>query len=445
MNAFPRGSRMAWALRRPRMLAAIGLGLICLAAPAGAAARPRISLRLPLRGAHVAFACANPVSDVVGGLFAYLHPNAARPARCLGEALASRSSKGPLVTGSPSGYGPAQLQGAYGLTSASAADGAGETVAIVDAFNDPNAASDLSHYRSAMGLPACPAGTCFKKVGENGGSSLPSGDPGWGLEESLDIETVSAICPKCNIVLVEANSASIADLSAAAKTAGALPGVVAVSNSYGGSETSNQTRYDGDYSHSGVAYTAAAGDSGYGVLWPASSSNVTAVGGTTLSVGAGNVRSSETVWSGSGSGCSTIEAKPTWQADAGCTKRTNNDVAADADPNTGFAEFDTYNGCGSGFLCDLLIGLGLIPGADGWVQVGGTSLSSPIIASVYALAGGPGATPAASIPYAHAGSASLFDVTSGSDGSCSPAYLCTAGPGYDGPTGVGTPNGIGAF
>lgn len=157
---------------------------------------------------------------------------------------------------------------------------------------------------------------------------------------------------------------------------------------------------------------------------------------------AGNTRGwTETAWSGSGSGCSAFEPKPAWQHDPGCARRTVADVSADADPATGLGVYDTYNSCGSNALCDLLISFGLVQGADGWVQVGGTSLSSPVIASVYALAGA--AVTAGSYPYSHTGS--LFDVTSGSNGSCGGSYLCTSGPGYDGPTGLGTPNGTGAF
>jgi subtilase family serine protease len=192
-----------------------------------------------------------------------------------------------------------------------------------------------------------------------------------------------------------------------------------------------------------VAITASAGDSGYGTSWPAVSPYVAAVGGTTLTQASNSRGWTESVWSGSGSGCSTFEPKPTWQTDTGCPKRTDNDVAADADPNSGLGVYDTYNGCGSSSLCDLLIELGLVQGLDGWAQVGGTSLSSPLIASVYALAGNTSSVVYGSYSYSHA--SSLFDVTTGSDGTCAPAYLCTAGPNYDGPTGNGTPLGSGGF
>ena len=205
---------------------------------------------------------------------------------------------------------------------------------------------------------------------------------------------------------------------------GVLLGAKYVSNSYGGAESRSETSWDTSwYRHDGVAVTASSGDSGFGTSYPAASRYVTSVGGTHLT-GSGTTWS-ETVWSGAGSGCSRYEGKPTWQTDTGCSKRTIADVSAVADPNTGVAVFSTE--------------------AGGWAVFGGTSVSSPIIASVYALAGTPGAadTPA-SYPYAHPGS--LRDVTSGSNGNChKAAYLCTAGPGYDGPTGLGTPQGTGAF
>lgn len=260
---------------------------------------------------------------------------------------------------------------------------------------------------------------------------------------SLDLDAVSSACPDCHIVLVEANSASTADLDKAVDAAAAVPGVVAISNSYGGAEAASQLSDDAHFNHPGIAVTASSGDSGYGVSWPASSQYVTGVGGTSLNT-AGNSRGwSETAWSGAGSGCSAFEPKPAWQNDAGCSKRTVADVSADADPNTGLGVYDTYNSCGSSSLCDFLIQLGVVQGLDGWAQVGGTSLASPLIASVYALAGNTSVITYRSWPYGH--SASLFDVTSGSNGTCSPSYLCTVGAGYDGPTGLGTPNGSGGF
>jgi subtilase family serine protease len=342
----------------------------------------------------------------------------------------------------PTGLGPAQIQSAYKLSGLNAA---GRTVAVVDAYNDPKAASDLATYRNAYGLPACTtANGCFKQVNQNGAASpLPAGDYGWAEEESLDLDAISAACPTCHILLVEANSAQTSDLATAENAAAKAAGVVAISNSYGGSEDSTETSYDSYYNHPGMAVTVSSGDSGYGVEYPAASANVTAVGGTTLTQ-ASNARGwTETAWSDAGSGCSAYEAKPSWQHDSGCAKRTVADVSADADPNSGLGVYDTYNSCGSSSYCDMLIEVGAVQGLDGWAQVGGTSLSSPLTASVYALAGNTASVVKGSYPYSHTGS--LFDVTSGSNGSCSGSYLCTATAGYDGPTGLGTPNGIGGF
>jgi subtilase family serine protease len=226
-------------------------------------------------------------------------------------------------------------------------------------------------------------------------------------------------------------------------TAATTSDVVAVSNSWGGPEDNTITSFDSHFKHSGVAITASSGDSGYGASWPASSPYVTAVGGTALHKASNSRGWTETAWSGAGSGCSAYEAKPSWQHDSGCAKRTVADVSAVADPNTGVAVYDTYNSCSGGLLCDTELQIGVAQGADGWVEVGGTSVASPIIASVYALAGNTSHVVNGSYPYSH--TSALNDVTSGSNGSCGGSYLCTARPGYDGPTGLGTPNGTGAF
>ena len=329
---------------------------------------------------------------------------------------AAARSFGPAV----SGLTPANLQSAYKLPTG----GAGKTVAIVDAYDDPNAESDLATYRSNFGLPACTtANGCFKKVNQTGGTSYPTGDTGWSEEISLDIDMVSAVCPSCHILLVEATSASYVNLGTAVNEAVKL-GATAVSNSYGGGESSAETTsYDAYYNHPGVAITVSSGDSGYGVEYPAASRYVTAVGGTHLVTSSTTRGWTETAWSGAGSGCSAYEAKPTWQTDTSCSRRTVADVSAVADPATGVAVYDTY-------------------GVSGWLVFGGTSVASPIVASVYALSGNVSGVPA-SLAYSH--TSSLFDVTSGSNGSCSGTYLCTAKAGYDGPTGLGTPNGTGAF
>lgn len=361
---------------------------------------------------------------------------------CDARLLAAQPSgrTGPLAMSAPTGYGPADIQSAYHLTDL---DGAGRTVAIVDAGDDPKAESDLATYRNNFGLPACTtANGCFEKLNQTGvAGSYPKADYSWAEESSLDLDMVSAACPTCHIVLVEANSASTSDLSAAEDTAAAEPGVVAVSNSFGDPEPDNDTAYNQHFIHRGVTTVASTGDTGNQVNWPSSVPSVTAAGGTSLTKDSSARGWTETAWSGAGSGCSKTQQATGFQPQIGsCTMRETADVSAVADPNTGVAIYDTAASCGSGSLCNLLISLGLAKGATGWVQVGGTSAASPIIASVYALAGDGGTN--AKLYNAPAGS--LNDVTSGSNGSCGNA-LCTAGPGYDGPTGMGTPNGVGAF
>ena len=336
------------------------------------------------------------------------------------------TAHGMLAAGTvPSGLSPASLRSAYNLTAATG--GAGATVAIIDAQDDPYAASDLAVYRAQFGLPACTtANGCFKKVNETGSTSpLPNVDVGWAGEISLDVDMVSAICPNCHILLVEASTGNFPDLGAAVNTAVRM-GAKFVSNSYGGSEYAGETSADtAYYRHPGVAITVSTGDSGYGISYPASSPYVTAVGGTTLKTANNSRGWSETAWSGSGSGCSAFEARPAMQnsSNTGCARRSTADVAAVADPATGVAAYDSY-------------------GNSGWGVYGGTSAAAPIIASVYALAGNPGATDAtATYPYSHPGS--LYDVTSGTNGTC--GSQCTAAIGWDGLTGLGTPDGIAAF
>nr|WP_236045907.1 S53 family peptidase [Streptacidiphilus fuscans] len=332
-----------------------------------------------------------------------------------------------ITPATPSGFGPADLRSAYNLPTNG---GAGQTVAIVDAYNDPKAAADMAVYRKQYGLPACTKTTgCFKQVSQTGTTTLPANNAGWSGEISLDLDMVSAIAPNAHIILVEAKSASMANLGISVNEAAKL-GATEISNSYGGSESSADTGYDTTYfNHPGIAITVSSGDSGYGVEYPAASRYVTAVGGTSLAKSSGTRGWTESVWStssteGAGSGCSAYDAKPTWQTDSGCSKRTVADVSAVADPATGVAVYETY-------------------GASGWNVYGGTSVASPLIAGVYADAGAHTAAVPASIAYAHP--SSLNDVTSGSTATCSPSYLCTAGPGYDGPTGLGTPNGLTAF
>lgn len=330
-----------------------------------------------------------------------------------------------VTVGDNGAYSPAYLQSAYDTPSASP----GATVAIVDAYDNSRAESDLAYYRSYYGLPACTtANGCFRKVDQRGGTSYPQGDQVWGGEMSLDLDMVSAICPNCNILLVEADSNSWSDLNVAVNEAVAL-GASVVSMSWGGSEYAGETTANQYFDHPGVAMVASSGDSGYGAQFPAASPDVVSVGGTTLyqATDTGARDATETVWVGSGSGCSSWMAKPSWQHDTACPRRTINDVSAVADPSTGVWVWDTY------------------PNGGGWHIFGGTSVAAPIVAALYALAGND-TNSTTEMPSTLYGDPSGFnDITSGSNGSCALAYLCTTGPGYDGPTGLGTPNGITPF
>ena len=323
----------------------------------------------------------------------------------------------PMAT--PAGFGPNDLKSAYAIT------GNGTTtIAIVDAYGYSKAEADLAVYRAQYGLPACTtANGCFKKINQTGGTNYPRDDTGWAQESALDLDMASAMCPGCKLVLVEATTPSFSNLATAVNTAAALPGVTVISNSYGGTE-SGSTSVESAYNHPGKAITVSTGDSGYGVQFPASSPHVIAVGGTHLVRGGGTRGWTETAWSSGGSGCSTVYAKPAFQTDALCTKRMEADVSAVGDPQTGVAVYGPTS-----------------RNRSGWLVFGGTSVSAPLIGGVYGVTGH---TPnGADSIYAHLGS--LNDVTSGTNGSCGGTYFCTAQPGYDGPTGNGTPNGTGAF
>ena len=331
-------------------------------------------------------------------------------------------------------HGP-DIRTAYGIT------GQGDpsrVVAIVDAYDDPGALANLTRFRGDQGLPAIQSCTlaqltaltssatspCFTKTNQTGGTSLPSANAGWSNEIDLDLQITSAICPTCSILLLEANSASIANLGTAVTTASNTAHVRAISNSYG---------ISGDYPASfapafdnaakkGLAVTASAGDGGFGVLFPASATNVIGVGGTTLFVDATGIRTTETVWAGTGSGCSTYNAAPAWQGIPGnpCgTRKAISDLSADADPNSGLAIYTNYSG------------------VTGYWVFGGTSLSSPLVAALYAIQGGYDTSTLAG-KYAWAAGTPYYDVTSGSNGTCNPSVLCTAGAGWDGPTGRGS-------
>jgi len=361
------------------------------------------ALNRPVRHTRV---CAGPAAEGFARCHAHLVMNET------GQVMAA-------VT--PSGFSPADLRRAYNITGAGASS---TVIAIVDAFGYPNAERDLGTYRSQFGLPACTtANGCFRKVNQRGvQGSYPATNTGWSQETALDLDMASAMCPGCSILLVEADSASFQNLATAVNTAAAM-GAHAISNSYGGSE-SGSSSFEPFYNYAGIAVTVSSGDSGFGVEFPASSPHVTAVGGTSL-VRSSNSRGwSETAWSGAGSGCSALYAKPTWQTDSGCARRTVADVSAVADPNTGVAVFGPANSRTSA-----------------WLVFGGTSVAAPLIAGIYGVNGT--AVNHGNDPYRHL--SSINDVTSGSNGSCGGSYLCTAKVGFDGPTGLGTPKGMAAF
>ena len=388
-------------------LAALLLGSTAAAVPADASPSAQGST------ARAARSCASPT----GG-------NAA----C--NALVRTDAPKPGPNAVPAGYGPADLRLAYNLPSDTA--GIGRTIAIIDAYDAPTAESDLGVYRAQFGLPSCTTSNgCFKKVNQSGGTKLPRANGGWAQETSLDLDMASAICPNCHLLLVEASTPSFANLGAAVNYAASQFGVVAISNSYGGADASDAT-YGAYYNHPGIAVTVSSGDSGYGVQYPASSKYVVAVGGTSLTKSGTSY--AETAWSGAGSGCSTLNTQPSFQASArtGCANRAVADVSAVADPATGVAVYDSY----------------AYQGRSGWLVFGGTSVAAPVIAGVYALATTShtaNSSPAYPASSAYANASSLHDVSSGSNGTCPTPQWCIAGPGWDGPTGLGTPNTAAGF
>jgi subtilase family serine protease len=329
----------------------------------------------------------------------------------------------------PAGLGPADLTSAYKLNAAVTSTA---TIAIVDAFNYPNAASDLATYRAQFGLPPCTvASGCLKIVNQNGATSpLPASPPAgddWNLEAALDLDMASAACPTCKLVLVEAQDDQGDGLFIAQNGAAALAGVVAISNSWGESSPGNDASLDTQFfTHSqAVNVFVSSGDSGNtGTAgdYPSTSEHVIAVGGTHLVKSTAARGWTETAWTGAGSTCSTVLAEPAFQKGTvptnACGKRAASDISAVADPNTGVAVFNANDG--------------------GFIVVGGTSASSPFVAGVFARYKISGASHDASFVYSH--KTELFDVTSGRNGSCRTA-LCRAAAGWDGPTGLGTPNG----
>ena len=347
-------------------------------------------------------------------------PLVAKGARCHAHVVVDDNDQVKAFA-TPSGYGPSDLRSAYKITGSGSPT---TIIAIVDAYGYPNAESDLATYRAQFGLPACTtANGCFKKVNQTGvQGSYPITNVGWAQETALDLDMASAMCPNCTLILVEAKTPSFINFAKAENTAVAL-GAHVISNSYGGSETGSSS-YESAYNHPGIAITASSGDNGYGVEFPASSPHVTAVGGTSLNTAANSRGWSETVWSGAGSGCSTVYSKPVWQTDTNCSMRMVADVSAVADPNTGVAVYGPRTVMRSA-----------------WMVFGGTSVAAPLVGGIYGVNGGTvtyGSNPYGNLSF-------LFDVTSGNNGSCDGSYLCNAATGYDGPTGLGTPNGSTAF
>ncbi len=391
------------------LVAALSVGLVAFAMP-GTSAAP-----VPSGTATLHAACGDTAP--------------ARSVRCFarwraGGAILSTQLATASVGLPSSGYGPADIASAYQLDTA---QGVGQTIAIVDAYDNPKVESNLASYREAWGLPPCTsANGCFRKVNQRGGAVPPYPDPGWGVEIALDVQAVSAACPNCHILLVEADSPSFNNIGKSVNTAVRL-GADVVSNSYGGEEFNGVLGLAADYyTHPGVAQVASSGDYGFGpASFPASSSRMIAAGGTSLWLSKGVW--SESAWWGSGSGCSAWIDKPAWQVDTHCPMRTVADVSAVADPDTGFAVYDTF---------------GLGPYA-GWIEVGGTSVSAPLIAGMIGLAGNAEQLSSARYIYRHR--TGLADIVGGSNGYCGGDYLCRAKAGYDAPTGLGSPRGTSAL
>ncbi len=307
----------------------------------------------------------------------------------------------PFASSSPSGLSPAQMKAAYGFSTSNTV-GAGNTIGIVDAYDLPTAENDLNVFSSQFGLPACTtANGCFKKVNQNGGTSYPRYNSGWGLEIALDIEWAHAIAPGAKILLVEASSSSFTNLLAAEDYAG--KNALYVSNSWGSSEFSGETSYDSHFARTGVSYFVSAGDAGLPAEYPSASSKVISVGGTTLTFNSDGSLKSETGWSNGGGGCSLYETATASQSGFGtyaqvnCAgKRATPDVSLDADPNSGASVYDSSN----------------YYGQSGWWTVGGTSLSSPMWAGRAADSGA-----IVNSAYVYGSSITYRDITSGNNGS----------------------------
>jgi subtilase family serine protease len=368
--------------------------------------------------ALVAAVAGSTLALAGGGGAANVHASAAAvcPAPAFGAAhchalVVTNGVGNPLATTSPTGLSPATIKSAYNFPTSSTA-GTGKTIAIVDAFDDPNAEADLAVFSSQYGLPACTtANGCFQKVDQTGGTSYPRKDAGWALEISLDVQWAHAIAPGAKILLVEATTNSFANLLAAEDYAKAHAQYV--SNSWGASEFGGENGYDGHFSQSGVSFFVSAGDAGLPAEYPSASPNVISVGGTTLHFdGSGNF-TSETGWSGGGGGCSAYENATSAQsgfsgyAQVNCGgARATPDVSLDADPASGVSVYDSVR----------------YQGQAGWFKVGGTSASSPMWAGRSAVAG-----TTVNSAYVYGNSITFRDITSGNNGaSCLVGFdLCS--------------------
>jgi subtilase family serine protease len=393
--------------------------IVCVGVFAVLGAFPALSASASKSTAHATRVCSVSSSPAYAACMAWVKTNAQ------GSVLVSPAT--------PVGLSPAKFHSAYNLPTIATGH---HKIAIVDAYNDPHIYGDVTTYVQTFGLPTfrkCTFRTqtnCLLVLNQSGRTSpLPANSRNWATEIAMDVEVAHAICQNCRIELIEASTNSFANLKRAVNTA-ALRGAEVISNSYGayGSDCTGMNAYN----HVHVAITVSAGDSGYGVACPAVLNTVISVGGTTLNLNGDGTYNSETVWSGTGSGCSSANSAQPFQSAVAnwstiaCGGRGMNDVSADADPSTGAAVYDSF-------------------GYGGWVQVGGTSLSAPLVGAVYALAGNASSWnyPAQS---AYDAPGSLNDVTSGNNGFCGGASLtCDAGPGFDLPSGVGTPNGLGGF
>ncbi len=391
-------------MKRRMLFASLAAGAIAVsgmaAALPGASAMPAHGSA----GTHAVHVCAS-------------HP---RPGYAACTAMVVVNGEGKVVTtAQPGAFTPVDVQKAYNLKGLKSH---GATVALVDAFAYPNLVSDLTMFRKQFKLPACTqASGCLTILNQRGGTKPPvNQDPNWQLEQALDVDMVSSACPDCKILMVQGDKNSFRDLEAAENIAAMQKGVVAISNSYGG----GQGRNNAAYNHPGIAITASTGDDGYAPvnLYPASDTNVVAVGGTAIVANGSRRGYTESAWSGAGSGCSTKNAQPKWQQSVKTTCKfdATADVSGPASPGAGGLEI-VINGHNA--------------------IVGGTSEASPMIAAVFALSGNTKGYPA---KYVYAHTTNLYDITTGSNGSCG-SPLCDAGKGWDGPTGLGTPHGVKGF